>query len=392
MRIDAEKWIVAGFAVALVLLAALGFITYRVTSALVEDSEWVAHTYQVIGLLEDAESAAVDAETAQRGYVITGDERFLAPYRDALPRIDSDLSEIERLTSDNQAQQARARELRRLVGDKLGVVAEVVALRRGGRAEEAARVVASGRGEEAMNAVRRHVGGMKGEEARLLALRTATSRSSARRVGVTFFLLTAFVFALLVLSYYLFRRDVGRRRARARALRELSLTDELTGLYNRRGFLALAAQQLKLARREGSRPLLLFADMDGLKRVNDTHGHDEGSRAIAAAGEVLRAAFRDSDIIARLGGDEFAALIVDPAGRGPEFFKGRLREGLRLYNERSQAPYELSFSVGATHLDGSQTIEEAIASADELMYQEKRRRGAQRGDASHAAVAPDASA
>lgn len=370
--------IVAGFAAALALLVTLGVITYRVTSGLVEENNWVAHTYQVIGLLEDAETAITSAETAQRGYVITGDERFLAPYRDALPRVGRSVSEVERLTGDNLSQQRRVVELRRRVEAKLNVVSEVIALRRESRAEEATRVVSTGRGEEAMNAVRQAVGEMTGEERRLLALRTAASESSAQRVSITFFLMTAFVFVMLTLSYLLFRRDVARRRAQARALRDLSLTDELTGLYNRRGFLVLASQQSKLARRHGGEMLLLFADMDGLKRINDTHGHDEGSRAISAAGEVLRRTFRDSDVVARLGGDEFAVLVVEPGGRPPEFFAERMTRGLKRHNEESNAPYQVAMSVGAVRLDDTLTVEEAVSRADELMYEEKRRKRAQR--------------
>ncbi|HEX7313467.1 MAG TPA: CHASE3 domain-containing protein [Pyrinomonadaceae bacterium] len=371
--------IVAGFAAALLLLLSLGLITYRVTGGLVEERGWVAHTYQVIGLLEDAETGVTNAETAQRGYVITGDERFLAPYHEALPRVETDLARIEQLTVDNPEQQRRAAELRGRVAHKLAVVGEVITLRREGQAEEAARVVRSGRGEEAMNTVRRQVAEMVGEEARLLALRTEASKSSARRVSVTFFLLTAFVFVLLVFSYLLFRRDVARRRARARALRDLSLTDELTGLYNRRGFLVIAERSVKLARRAGQELLLLFADLDGLKRINDEHGHDEGSRAIADAGEVLRRTFRESDVLARLGGDEFAVLVADAAGKGPEFYMERLGETLSRHNERRETAYLLSMSVGATRLDGEAlNVEEAITRADELMYEEKRRKGAAR--------------
>ena len=98
MRLEAEKMIVAGFVAAFALLVTLGVITYRVTTRLVEDSNWVAHTYQVIALLEDAETAVTSAETAQRGYVIAGDERFLAPHREALPRDARDLDDVERLT------------------------------------------------------------------------------------------------------------------------------------------------------------------------------------------------------------------------------------------------------------------------------------------------------
>ncbi len=94
------------------------------------------------------------------------------------------------------------------------------------------------------------------------------------------------------------------------SLRGLSLTDELTGLLNRRGFTTIAQGHLRLASRTGQRFLLLFADVDGLKQINDTFGHHEGDLALARVSEVLRRTFRQSDVVARFGGDEFAILAL----------------------------------------------------------------------------------
>src|SRR5579885_3216035 len=100
-----------------------------------------------------------------------------------------------------------------------------------------------------------------------------------------------------------------------RELRSLALTDDLTGLYNRRAFLTLASQQMKLSRRKGKSLLLFFADVDGLKRINDEFGHQAGDLAIARTAEALERSFRKSDIVARIGGDEFVALAFEASGQ-----------------------------------------------------------------------------
>ena len=102
--------------------------------------------------------------------------------------------------------------------------------------------------------------------------------------------------------------SIERQRMQA-TLRNLSLTDPLTGLYNRRGLAALGKQQLKTARRNKSSLSLVLADLDGLKQINDTQGHQQGDAAIIEIANALKETFRQSDILARLGGDEFAALL-----------------------------------------------------------------------------------
>src|SRR5205085_6171671 len=110
-------------------------------------------------------------------------------------------------------------------------------------------------------------------------------------------------------------------------LGNLALQDELTGLYNRRGFLALAERQLKLARRSGRSLLLFFIDVDGLKDINDAFGHGEGDAALKCTAEALETTFRDSDVIARFGGDEFAALAIEASGQS----EGSIRDCLTEY-------------------------------------------------------------
>ncbi len=159
-------------------------------------------------------------------------------------------------------------------------------------------------------------------------------------------------------------------------LRTLSLTDELTGLYNRRGFFTLADQHLKAARRARAETSLIYADMDGLKKINDTHGHEEGSNALKHLADLLRSTFRSSDIVARIGGDEFVILETQAERTHARTSLTRLQENLRRHNEESALPYALSVSAGIVRgsLEEEQTIEELLARGDELMYVEKRRK------------------
>jgi diguanylate cyclase (GGDEF)-like protein/PAS domain S-box-containing protein len=156
-------------------------------------------------------------------------------------------------------------------------------------------------------------------------------------------------------------------------LREMSLVDELTGVYNRRGFLTLAEQQMKFAHRTKKDMVLFYADLDDLKRINDSFGHDQGDAALVEAADLLKDAFRDSDIVARLGGDEFAVLAIDIAEGKAAALARRLREKLQARNERPETAYPISFSVGITRYNPDRpcSIQELLTSADQRMYQEK---------------------
>jgi diguanylate cyclase (GGDEF)-like protein len=160
-------------------------------------------------------------------------------------------------------------------------------------------------------------------------------------------------------------------------LRGLALRDELTGLYNRRGFVTLAEQHLKLARRNGRGALLVFADVDGFKRVNDRFGHAEGDRALVAVAQVLRSAFRETDIVARVGGDEFAVLAVEAPDASAELLRGRLAERVRAHSERAHLAYEVSVTAGIAALDLQRAagVDELMAEADRALYALKRAAG-----------------
>ena len=163
-------------------------------------------------------------------------------------------------------------------------------------------------------------------------------------------------------------------RKREAALETVALRDELTGLYNRRGWLALAEHELERARRSNSSRVLLFVDVDGLKQVNDVLGHREGDRAIADAARVLTAASRCSDVVGRLGGDEFVLLLGD--GGQAEVARQRLVDALLQHNAGSRADFELRLSIGAEvwFPDEACSLDELVRRADAVMYVEKESR------------------
>jgi diguanylate cyclase (GGDEF)-like protein len=158
-------------------------------------------------------------------------------------------------------------------------------------------------------------------------------------------------------------------------LGNLALTDELTGLSNRRGFMALAERQLKLGRRTDRGLLLFMIDVDRLKQINDSFGHPEGDCVLKLTAGVLEETFRDSDVVARLGGDEFAVLAIEAAGHSEASIRARLFERLKSISGE-HARYEISLSLGVVRFDprSCASIGELMAKADQDMYEHKRRR------------------
>jgi diguanylate cyclase (GGDEF)-like protein len=191
-----------------------------------------------------------------------------------------------------------------------------------------------------------------------------------RLMGILVTLLVGLPFT----AFFVVRQRVWESEAR---LRELSLVDDLTGLYNRRGFRELAAHQIKTAGRLRRRLSFVYVDLDRMKWINDTWGHEEGDRALKDSAAVLRETFRASDIIARVGGDEFAVLALE----SPESLDGaimeRLLENVRSQNSQHTRPYDLSLSVGVTQYDPEYpcSLDELLSRGDRLMYGEKQNKG-----------------
>lgn len=176
-------------------------------------------------------------------------------------------------------------------------------------------------------------------------------------------------------------RYACERHSLMAALQSEALTDTLTGLCNRRGFVTLADERLKLARHTRESLALIFVDLNGMKRINDELGHEFGDQALIATARILKATFRASDVIARLGGDEFVVLAMAARRSAAGRIRRRLMQSLARHNESGEG-VKVSFSVGFAYhqpIDSdATTIEHLITQADEAMYVEKRAHHASR--------------
>jgi diguanylate cyclase (GGDEF)-like protein/PAS domain S-box-containing protein len=160
-------------------------------------------------------------------------------------------------------------------------------------------------------------------------------------------------------------------------LETLSLVDDLTGLFNRRGFFTIAAEHFKMAERKRAKMFLVFMDLDNLKNINDTLGHHKGDQALIDIADILKTTFRSSDVKGRMGGDEFAVLLGVASHDGMEAAVSRLRKRIDTFNESEENPFHLSISMGVSLYDPAHpcTVDELIVRADKLMYEDKRRKG-----------------
>ncbi len=301
---------------------ALAFAVIRVVDAY----DWVAHTSDVRVRI----SRAIDAT------------QELGASPDACDRAERRIDDLGALTGDNPRQRARVermRDLRRRACSDGGTAGALVTEL------------------EAADAT----------EIDLLYARRARLATTAM------WALVLFVFALGGAT----ASAIASERARLAALRKLeaqAVTDELTGLHNRRGFLMLAGHEHSVAQRRRASLLLVFVDLDGLKKINDELGHERGDGAIRDFAGVLRGVMRASDVVARLGGDEFAALACDAGEDGAAALEDRIERAIEAFNAKAERPYALGASVGCSVLrpGGELSLEQLVAEADRSMYERKR--------------------
>jgi diguanylate cyclase (GGDEF)-like protein/PAS domain S-box-containing protein len=168
--------------------------------------------------------------------------------------------------------------------------------------------------------------------------------------------------------------DITERIKLEESLKTAATTDELTGLLNRRGFYTIADQHCKIAARNKLHMALIYADLDNMKKINDTLGHIQGDEALLETANMLKNTFRQSDIVARIGGDEFAVLLVGSSEPIVDSIViAHIQDNLRIFNDQSDRSYELSLSMGVALYDPEHplTINELLNQADKLMYEQK---------------------
>ncbi|HWO27369.1 MAG TPA: CHASE3 domain-containing protein, partial [Candidatus Acidoferrum sp.] len=213
-----NRLVLAGFGIATAILVFVGWQSYRNTGRFAEAAQWREHTYEVLNSLDTAVARLSDAETGQRGYLLTGEEAYLEPYRAAIKSIDQTIGELKSLTSDNPNQQKRIQILEPLVEKKLAELQMTIELRKNEGLAAANRVVLEGSGKQSMDQIRAIIAEMANEEKDLLRVRTQETNESAVRSVRAILIGTLLSISLLVLCFGLLLRELSERKKAQAAL------------------------------------------------------------------------------------------------------------------------------------------------------------------------------
>jgi diguanylate cyclase (GGDEF)-like protein/PAS domain S-box-containing protein len=504
-----------GWAITFLLVTVVGLLSYFSGKRYLAAVRAVEQTLAVESAIDTTLTLLLSAESAHRGFLLTGESRFLEPAVGAGRDISESLARLRALTEGDSQQTQRLDAMRRSIDEKLAFMAQADALFQSGKTENALELMRGGRGKDLMDQVIAERRAMLEHQERLLTARKtdAEHAENLTMVGVGVGSLVMVLLALLSLltvsrdvgelrqtsealakseehyrlltehssdlvrlltlegqvayvsasverllgytvdeyqklpplslmhpseveigkellrdilngkassgiSIYRLRhkggdyrwfevrwgivrdsdgkprqlhtaaRDVTERReaeqqlsSYAERLRAMAIRDELTGLYNRRGFLEVAGQAQHQALRDRRPAALLFVDLNGMKRINDQLGHEQGDQALVDAAHVLGSALSEADVVARLGGDEFVAFALDFTDANLDPLRLRVRELADRRVAEHERPFRLSMSVGGAFVDptSGETLEALLERADAAMYEQKKARHAAGG-------------
>lgn len=372
MRITVEHKILLSFMAATVIVTMLG-----VTSLLQQQRGRsaqlrVEHDLSVLQAVRQVLELELDAETGQRGYLITGNPAYLGPYRRAVAGIKQGLDQLQAILPDNDHDGRLMARLRRLSGAKLAELAKTIQLRQERGFSAARQLVATDAGYSALNEIRGILRGLRQHYRR--ALDQERGRAE-HRVALAFLLLAGFAAGVIVVlswAYVLIIRDIHKRRVLTERLKHEASHDPLTGLPNQRFFSEWLQHTLAQAARDRSQSAVLFVDLDNFKAVNDQQGHRAGDQVLRAVAARLKQTARAGDILARVGGDEFAVLIPnvseppEPAGLAQRIISAFSAP----FAEIDGLPLGTSIGI-ALFPDDARGAEALVSAADGAMYRAK---------------------
>lgn len=337
---------------------------------------WQMRTMQVLLTAEQVRSAANLALRGERGYLITNDNEFLEPYIQGSREAPKLTAELRALAQDNAVHRPLLAALETRMERYLGVLERTVSLVRQGRNADAVAMVKSGAGRREIEAVLALIDRIEAEERRLLAEREAINATAAKATQIADYALAgvAFIF-LMIVAWAGVRASQARMTTLAmeEQLRRAATTDELTGLLNRRAFLAALDTEIARSARSGAPLALALIDLDHFKSVNDRFGHAGGDEVLRRFAELARETMRTGDVLGRLGGEEFAVLMPDTDQVQSGIAGERLRDGIarRRIILSSGALCQVTISVGVAHYHPGEERDRLILRADEALYDAK---------------------
>jgi len=341
-----------------------------------EAQAWYVHTFEVIVSTEALKSAANMAMRGERGYLITGDSRFLRPHAAGIRAAPVRLARIAALTADNPVQQRHVAELRDRLARYFATLQHAIDLRRAGDAEGATAIVRSGLGMREIDGLLAVIDSIEAEETRLQAVRSAANDKANRAIEFHYFTLAGIGLALLLIAAAVgISTAQAQRKVRdiAEQLRLSATTDELTGLHNRRFFMHSLDIEVARARRSGAPLSVAVADVDYFKRVNDKYGHAGGDEVLRALARIFEQIMRTGDVIGRWGGEEFAVLMPDTDEIQARIACERLRGAIagRKIHLPDGEEIAITLSTGIALLVPGDDRDKLVMRADGALYHAK---------------------
>lgn len=360
---------------AMVLVVANG-VAWQVAKLRDVATEWEAHTHQILDATAGLRLATLSTMRGERDYLLTLDTRFLDPYQDGRTAMRTGLATLNRQIADDPAQRERLARIEGRLDYHLGVMGSMIALAEEGRIDEAIARVRAGEGNRAIEVVLRDLDDFETLERDRLARRTVARERSAAIAERYENMLGAAGLILLfgsVGAAFALRSSLEREAAIRRELERIAMTDELTGLANRRETLASLDRQIAAARRHG-RPLsVAILDIDHFKKVNDTHGHPAGDEVIRRVAQLALEIMRQQDLVGRLGGEEYVIVLPDTDAIHAVAACERLCRAIAETTvplESGQA-LNITLSAGVAQLERGDDRTTLIARADEALYEAK---------------------
>lgn len=367
--------VVGSFALLTVLIALFSIHTMRSAGERRDAERWHAHTLDVLLIAEQFRASTFDMLRGERGYLLTGQTAFLEPYQSGSARARSQLEQLAALTDDNVAQQANIAAIRQRLSSFHELTARAVALEESGLHDGALAIVRTGFGKRGFEQLQRGIDDLEAEERRLLIARREALTATAlwnERLGYAAAALILILLAAAALAALAALRAQRRAAVATEELRRLATVDELTGLPNRRHFMARLEQELARARRNGTPLCLATIDVDHFKRINDSHGHAVGDDVLRQIAAVIRDKIRIEDSPARIGGEEFALLLPNSQPRQAHLVCDRLRAAIAARPiELPCGVIRVTLSTGVAALTAEDDLEALMRRSDEALYDAK---------------------
>ncbi len=298
-----------GLLVLFMVLITNAAITYRNGVLLVEQSRNASRTLDSSRLVVELQGRLVDAETSQRGFIITGNADYLEAYSEALTTLTPTFMDLYENRAGEPLWVQRLDALQSLVFLKFRELQTSIELRRHSGFAAAQKLTMTNEGKRTMDRIRKLIGEFRSDEARAFSVQESRVQDTVTTARVSFLAATLAGLGLLLYVLYTLWLYLVEVRKTERTLRHQALRDPLTGLLNRRFFDAGLEKEILRSRRSGNPVSLLILDIDHFKNFNDEYGHEAGDAVLRSIGQLLQTQVRGSDVACRFGGEEFVILM-----------------------------------------------------------------------------------